>query len=228
MRLNAYLARAGISSRRGADEIIKAGRVRVNQKTGQLNDNVTEEDEVLVDGKVITSQRLRYILLYKPSGYTSSLKEYPGQPKVTNLVKLPERLVPVGRLDQDTTGALLMTNDGQLAHRLMHPSSEVNKVYEAQVKGKIDKEKLNKLSNGLEIEPGVITAPAEAKALNDHTIKLVIHEGRKHQVKKMLAAVGLPVTKLHRSRYGPLHLDDLKPGQWRELTPAEVKALTGK
>lgn len=224
MRLNAFLAQAGVASRRKADELIKAGRVVVNGRAGQLNDDVKDKDDVAVDGRAITAQKLRYVLLHKPAGYVSTLADPQARPRVTALVNVPERLVPVGRLDMDTTGALLMTNDGNLAHHLMHPSFEVEKVYEASVGGTITTEKLNKLSNGLIVD-GKPTAPAKVRRLAADKIELIIHEGRKHQVKKMLAAVDLPVRSLHRSRYGGLSLTGLKAGQWRELSRAEVDRL---
>jgi 23S rRNA pseudouridine2605 synthase len=224
MRLNAYLARSGIASRRGADELIKAGRVKLNGRPGALNDNVSTEDKVEVDGKLISKQILRYILLYKPAGYVSTLIDTHGRPKVTDLVTLSERVVPVGRLDKDTTGALLLTNDGELTNQLMHPSFGVDKTYVAEVDGAITAGKLNKLSNGINID-GKTTAPAKASQLAASKIELVIHEGRKHQVKNMLASVGLPVKKLHRSKYGPLSLGSLKPGDWRELSADEIKRL---
>jgi 23S rRNA pseudouridine2605 synthase len=224
MRLNAYLAKAGVTSRRGADELIKAGRVKVNGRPGQLNSDVTSSDEVKLDGKLLSSQKNRYILLNKPAGYITTLKDPNGRRKVTDLLEIYERVVPVGRLDYDATGALLLTNDGQLAHMLMHPSFEIAKIYEAEVTGSIDQKILNQLSNGIKLEDGM-TAPAKARRLADNKIELVIHEGRNHQVKRMLAAVGLPVKKLHRSQYGEIKLDNLKPGQWRELTSAEVQKL---
>lgn len=224
MRLNAFLARTGAASRRGADELIKSGRVTVNGDPGQLNDHVSPGDRVELDGKPVSVQRLRYALLNKPAGYITTLKDEEGRRKVTDLIDIEERVVPVGRLDYDTTGALLMTNDGALAHKLMHPSFEIDKVYEAEVEGAITASILNKLSNGLELDDGK-TAPANARKLADNIIELTIHEGRKHQVKRMLESVGLRVTKLHRSKYGPLALNGLRPGQWRELTSAEVKSL---
>jgi len=226
MRLNAYLARAGVASRRGADELIKARRVKVNGKTGQLNDEVSDSDKVELDGKPLQSQTLRYILIYKPDRTVTTLKDTENRPTIVDLVDIPERVVPVGRLDFDTTGALLLTNDGELAHKLMHPSFEVNKVYEAEVQGVITPEILNMLSIGIELEDGK-TAPASAKKLTDNKIELTIHEGRNHQVKRMLDAVGLPVRRLHRSKYGPLDLTGLKPGQWRDLTPDEIAQLKG-
>lgn len=224
MRLNAFLARTGAASRRGADELIKSGRVTVNGKLGQLNSEISANDDVRLDGKPLKSQTLRYILLNKPAGVLTTLKDPHGRRKVSDLLNIAERIVPVGRLDYDTTGALLLTNDGELAHKLMHPRFEVDKVYEAEVQGHITQEILNKLSVGIQLQGGK-TAPAEARKINENKIELIIHEGRKHQVKRMLAAVGLPTKKLHRSKYGPLNLESLKPGQRRNLTPAEIRTL---
>jgi 23S rRNA pseudouridine2605 synthase len=224
MRLNAYLARAGVSSRRGADELIKSNRVSVNGQPGQLNTIVSDGDAVMLDGKYITSQKLRYILLYKPDRTITTLSDPEDRPKVTDLIDIPERVVPVGRLDFDTTGVMLLTNDGELANKLMHPSFEIDKVYVAKVQGTITPEILNKLSIGVKLEDGQ-TAPAKAKKLADNKVELTIHEGRNHQVKRMLEAVGLPVKRLNRSNYGPLNLDGLRPGQWRELTEHELKLL---
>lgn len=227
MRLNAFLARAGITSRRGADQLIKAGRVYVNGKLGQLNDNVTDTDDIKVNGRRISSQKLRYILLYKPEGYVTTLKDPENRVKVTDLVKIDERVVPVGRLDFNTTGALLLTNDGDLANKLMHPRHKVDKVYEVVAEGNVTQESLNRLSRGVNLEDGK-TAPAKVTVLQGRalqTLELTIHEGRNHQVKRMLTAVGLEVKKLHRSKYGPLDLDGLKPGRWRDLTDEEVRSL---
>lgn len=224
MRLNAYLARTGVASRRGADRLILEGRVKVNGRTGQLNDDVSENDCVELDSKQIQKQNLRYILLYKPDRMVSTLNDPQNRPKVIDLINVPERVVPVGRLDFDTTGVLLLTNDGELTNKLMHPSFEVDKVYEAEVQGSVTSKILNKLSIGVKLEDGM-TAPAKTRKLAENKIELTIHEGRKHQVKRMLAAIGLPVHRLHRSKYGPLDLSDLKPGQWRDLTKQEVSQL---
>ncbi len=226
MRLNAYLARAGKASRRGADEIIKAGRVEVNGKPGQLNTQVEDGDIVKLDGKDISRQKLRYILFYKPQRSVTTLKDPEDRPTILDDVKIPERVVPVGRLDFDTTGALLLTNDGDLAHKLMHPSFEVDKTYVATVEGVIDHYKLDVLRNGVLLEDGK-TAPAKVRQLSDDRLELIIHEGRNHQVKRMLDAVSLPVVKLHRSHYGPLDLKGLRPSQWRDLTEQEVLKLRG-
>jgi len=225
VRLNAYLARAGVASRRKADELIKAGRVTVNGEPGQLNTFVGKQDRVELDGKPLARQSLAYVLLHKPAGVVTTASDPHGRPTVVELVSdFPVRVVPVGRLDADTTGALLLTNDGELAHRLAHPRYEVEKVYEAEVEGDPGDDALRRLETGVELDDGP-TAPARARRLGPGKVELVIHEGRKHQVKRMLEAVGHPVTRLHRSRYAGLTLKGLGPGESRELTGAEVERL---
>jgi 23S rRNA pseudouridine2605 synthase len=228
MRLNAYLARAGVASRRKADELIKAGRVTVNGNPGQLNTFVGKQDRVELDGRPLARQSLTYVLLYKPSGVVTTASDPHRRPTVVELVSdVAVRVVPVGRLDADTTGALLLTNDGELAHRLAHPRYEVEKVYEAEVEGEPSDEALRRLERGIELDDG-LTAPAETRRLGPSRIELAIHEGRKHQVKRMLEAVGHPVTQLHRSRYAGLTLEGLGPGEWRELEPGEVARLQAR
>ena len=224
MRLNAFLARAGVASRRRADELIKQGRVAVNGEPGQLNTVVGAHDRVEVDGREVARQRLHYVLLHKPTGVVTTARDPQGRPTVVELVPDEPRVVPVGRLDADTTGALLLTNDGQLAHRLAHPRYGVEKTYVAEVEGEPDEEALRQLRNGIELEDGR-TAPAQARRVGPGRVELVLHEGRKHQVKRMLAAVGHPVTRLHRSAYAGLTLGGLEPGDSRELTGLEVEAL---
>jgi 23S rRNA pseudouridine2605 synthase len=224
MRLNAYLARAGVASRRRADELIKAGRVRVNGEPGQLNTFVESGDRVEVDGAPVVAQRLAYVLLHKPAGTVTTARDPQRRPTVVELVDLPERVVPVGRLDVDTTGALLLTNDGPLAHRLAHPRYGVDKTYEVEVEGEPDDAAVQALAHGVELEDGP-TAPARVRRLTAATIELTIHEGRNRQVKRMLEAVGYPVRRLHRSAYGGLTLEGLEPGRWRELEPSEVERL---
>ena len=224
MRLNAYLARAGVASRRRSDELIKAGRVTVNGEPGQLNTFVARRDRVELDGAPVELQPLTYVLLHKPAGAVTTASDPQGRRTVVDLVEHESRVVPVGRLDADTTGAILLTNDGELAHRLAHPRYEVEKVYEAEVEGEPSEETLERLRAGIELDDGP-TAPAQAQLLERGTVELSIHEGRKHQVKRMLAAVGHPVTRLHRSRYAGLTLEGLEPGAWRELTPDEVASL---
>jgi 23S rRNA pseudouridine2605 synthase len=224
MRLNAFLARAGVASRRRADELIKAGRVTVNGEPGQLNTVVGARDQVQFDGREVTRQRLAYVLLHKPAGVVTTARDPQGRPTVVDLVAAEPRVVPVGRLDADTTGALLLTNDGQLAHRLAHPRYGVEKTYVAEVEGDPDEGALQRLRDGVELDDGR-TAPARANRLGSGRVELVLHEGRKHQVKRMLAAVGHPVTRLHRSAYAELTLEGLEPGRWRELEPHEVELL---
>jgi pseudouridine synthase len=224
MRLNAYVARAGVASRRGADELIKAGRVTVNGRTGELNTFVGANDVVELDGRALSPQRLAYVLLHKPAGVVTTARDPQGRPAVVDLVAHEARVVPVGRLDADTTGALLLTNDGPLAHRLAHPRYEVEKVYEAEVEGEPDDDALRRLADGVDLDDGR-TAPARVRRLGPGRLELALHEGRKHQVKRMCEAVGHPVVRLHRSRYAGLDLAGLGPGEWRELEPAEVDRL---
>jgi 23S rRNA pseudouridine2605 synthase len=224
MRLNAYLARAGIASRRGADELIKRGRVRVNGVRGELNTFVKEGDVVDLDGRLLVPQRIAYVLLHKPAGVVTTASDPHGRPTVVGHVEHESRVVPVGRLDADTTGVLLLTNDGELAHRLAHPRYEVEKVYEAEVEGEPSDEALARLADGVELDDGV-TAPARVRRLGPSRAELAIHEGRKHQVKRMLEAVGHPVRSLRRTRYAGLTVEGLEPGEWRELAADEVEAL---
>jgi 23S rRNA pseudouridine2605 synthase len=224
VRLNAYLARAGVASRRGADELIKAGRVRVNGAPGELNTFVGANDAVEVDGRPVEKQALAYLLLHKPAGVVTTARDPHGRPTVVGLVPAEPRVVPVGRLDADTTGALLLTNDGALAHRLAHPRYEVDKVYEVEVEGDPDGAALTRLREGVELDDGR-TSPARARRLRPGRVELTVHEGRKHQVKRMLEAVGHPVRRLHRSRYAGLDLRGLSAGEWRLLTKAEVAGL---
>ncbi|HKS77575.1 MAG TPA: pseudouridine synthase, partial [Gaiellaceae bacterium] len=214
MRLNAFLARAGIASRRRADELIKAGRVTVNGELGQLNTVVGARDRVAVDGEEVSRQRLRYVLLHKPAGVVTTAHDPQGRPTVVELVPAEPRVVPVGRLDADTTGALLLTNDGRLAHRLAHPRYGVEKTYLAEVEGDPDEDALQRLRDGVELDDDR-TAPARARRLGHGRVELVLHEGRNRQVKRMLEAVGHPVKRLHRSAYAGLTLGSLEAGTYR-------------
>ena len=200
MRLNAYLARAGIASRRGSDDLIKEGRVKVNDEPGQLNTYVHAGDRVEVDGEPVAAQQLTYVLLNKPAGTVTTASDPQGRPTVVQLVDdVPERIVPVGRLDADTTGALLLTNDGALAHRLAHPRYGVEKVYEADVEGEPSAEAISALEAGSRAGRRRHRARAGARCLAPSRIELTLHEGRKHQVKRMCEAVGHPVRRLHRA-----------------------------
>jgi 23S rRNA pseudouridine2605 synthase len=224
VRLNAFLARAGVASRRAADELIKAGRVTVNGRRGELNTFVSSEDAVRVDGREVGKQRLRYVLLDKPRDTITTARDPRGRPTVVDLVGGEARVVPVGRLDRDTTGVLLLTNDGPLAHRLAHPRYGVEKVYVADVEGEPDDDALRALAEGVELEDGP-TAPARVRLLAPSRVELTLHEGRNRQVRRMLEAVGYRAVRLRRSRYAGLSAGRLRRGEWRELTRDEVARL---
>lgn len=226
------MAHAGIASRRKSEEIISQGRVTVNgQRVTSLGTKVSPADEIEVDGKIINREEKVYYLFHKPAHVISTVDDELGRATVGDyFIEVPQRVYPVGRLDYDTTGLLLMTNDGELTHELMHPSFEVVKTYEAKVLGHVNQDSLQKLEKGLELEDGP-TAPAQAKLLKTwkqparSLVSLSIHEGRNHQVKRMLEAVGHSVTDLHRISYGPIELGDLEAGHFRELTSDEILAL---
>jgi len=228
VRLNAFLARAGVASRRRADELISAGRVSVNGARGELNTVVGSRDVVAVDGQRVAAQPLAYVLLHKPAGAVTTARDPQGRRTVVELVPYTPRVVPVGRLDADATGALLLTNDGPLAHRLAHPRYGVEKVYEVEVGGVPNEDALRKLRAGIVLDDGM-TAPAGARVLErgsrSSLLELTLHEGRKHQVKRMCDAVGHAVRRLHRSRYAGLDLKGLELGEWRDLTADEVVGL---
>ncbi|HGF7125584.1 MULTISPECIES: pseudouridine synthase [Enterococcus] len=231
-RLQKVIAHAGITSRRKAEEFILAGRVKVNgQVVRELGIKVGKQDTVEVDEVPIYQEEYRYYLLYKPKGVISAVADDKGRKVVTDLLPMvKERIYPVGRLDYDTSGILLLTNDGDFAQRLTHPKHEVDKVYVAKVKGIATKSMLAPLAKGIKIE-GRKTSPAKFQILsvdpktNHSIVELTIHEGRNHQVKNMLQAVGLPVQKLKREKYGDLTLQGLRPGDYRELNKKEVSSL---
>jgi 23S rRNA pseudouridine2605 synthase len=224
VRLNAYLARAGVASRRGSDELIKAGRVRVNGNTGRLDTFVSSGDVIEVDGRRVAPQPLAYVLLHKPAGVVTTARDPQGRPTVVGLVGHPLRVVPVGRLDADTTGAILLTNDGPLAHRLAHPRYGVDKVYVAEVEGVPGEDDVQRLAAGIQLEDGR-TAPARVRLLGRSRLELVLHEGKKRQVRRMCEAIGHPVRALVRTTYAGIGLQGLAEGEWRELTEAEIASL---
>jgi 23S rRNA pseudouridine2605 synthase len=224
MRLNAYLARAGVASRRGADELVAAGRVTVNGAPGEPGTFVERGDDVRVDGRRVEAQRLRHVLLHKPTGVITTARDPQGRPTVVDLVGGDVRVVPVGRLDRDTSGVLLLTNDGPLAHRLAHPRYEVEKVYVADVEGEPDDDVVRTLAVGVGLDDG-ITAPARVRRLGPSQLELGLHEGRNRQVRRMLDAVGHPVRRLRRSSYAGLETGRLRPGESRDLTRGEVASL---
>lgn len=234
-RLQKIISAAGISSRRAAEELILAGRVAVNgtvvTELGSKADPVT--DTVTVDGKALTiAAKKLYILLYKPVGYMTTLDDPEGRPLVTDLLKdIGERVYPVGRLDYNTEGLLLLTNDGEWANQLMHPRHEVEKEYHVRVRGKLHRSQLDQLSGGVEID-GRKTAPATVRVIKEGDqndwFSIAIHEGRNRQVRRMCEAVSLVVVRLRRVRYGMLTMGALRPGEYRFLTNAEVRGLCNK
>ena len=225
-RLQKLLARAGFGSRRACEVLIERGRVTVNGDVAVLGQRIDpEHDRVAVDDiPVSTRAGLVYYLLNKPGGVVTTARDPEGRPTVIDLVPLEPRVYPVGRLDADTEGLLLLTNDGDLTHHLTHPSFGVEKEYVVHVEGRPSPAALRRLREGVELEDG-LTAPARAALIPPEMIKLTIHEGRNRQVRRMCAAVGHPVVRLVRTRIGPIAERRLKPGQWRPLTQAEVRAL---
>lgn len=227
VRLQKVLARTGFGSRRSAEVLIKAGRVTVNGKTARLGRRVEpERDRVAVDGvEVGILPGLVYWLVNKPAGVVTTARDPEGRPTVLDLVPAEPRVFAVGRLDFATEGLIICTNDGDLAQLLAHPSHGVDKEYLAEVEGDPPPAALRALREGVEIEPGVVTAPAKVARRGPGVVRIVIHEGRYHQVRRMCEAVGHPVRRLVRTRLGPISDDRLVPGQWRELAAHEVRAL---
>ncbi|OYD09757.1 pseudouridine synthase [Paludifilum halophilum] len=230
-RLQKVMAQAGVASRRKSEELIRAGKVRVNGRTvTELGVRVDPEvDAVEVEDRPIHLEEKRYILFYKPEGVITSLSDPQGRPVITDYLQgVPERVYPVGRLDYDTEGLLLLTNDGKTANRLAHPSHEVDKYYRATVRGKPDAETLRRLERGVKLKDGW-TAPARVRKIrsrgNNTVLELVIHEGKNRQIRRMCEKVGHPVRKLVRTRIAFLTLEGLGRGTFRELRPPEVRRL---
>lgn len=229
-RLQKVMAHAGVASRRKAETLITTGHVKVNGKVvKELGTKVTANDEIKVDEVPISKETLVYYLLYKPRGVITAVSDDKHRKTVVDLLKeVPERIYPVGRLDYDTSGLLLLTNDGELDNHLTHPKYEVEKTYVAKVKGIVTNDDMKQLRTGIRID-GRKTASAKANVIrtnnNSSIVALTIHEGRNHQVKKMFMALNHPVEKLSRESYGFLNLDGLQPGDYRPLKPHEVEEL---
>jgi len=232
VRLQKYLAMAGIASRRKAEEYIAAGRVKVDGtiNTAMGQQIIPGKQTILFDNKIVeTEEQLIYILLNKPKGYVTTLSDPQGRPIVTSLLHgIKERVFPVGRLDLDTTGALLLTNDGKLAQSILHPKYEVHKTYKAQVKGQPSSAAIQSLETGIILE-NKKTAPAKLrvkrKNKQNSIIIITIHEGRKRQVKKMFQAIGHPVQSLERLAYGQLELDNIPVGKFKLLNQKDIKNI---
>lgn len=231
MRLAKYIAQTGQASRRKAEDLIRQGFVKVNGTTVKTPAFFVdpEVDRVEVSGTPVQEEDKLYVLLYKPAGYLATVADPFGRPTVMDLLKITDkRLYPVGRLDFDTEGLLLLTNDGAFTNQMIHPRHGVLKTYEALVQGRVLPSELEQLKNGIELEDGP-TAPARARILrtgrHDSTVELKIHQGRKRQVKRMFQAIGHPVIYLKRTGFGFLTLKNLQPGKYRLLTPQEVAGL---
>ena len=232
MRLQKYLALCGIASRRKCEELILNGKVEVNGKivTKLGTKVILNKDNVKYNGKTVNLEEEKvYILLNKPIGYITTSKEQFGRDKVLDLVKINKRIVPVGRLDMYTSGAIILTNDGDFVNKLTHPSHEIEKTYNVTLKGIVTKEDIENLKNGVEIDDGYITKKAKAKILKIDEekkisrIQITIHEGKNRQIRKMCETIGKKVLALHRCKIGDLDVKDLKLGQWRYLTKKEVE-----
>lgn len=230
-RLQKYLAEAGVASRRKCEEYILQGKVEVNGKIiTELGTKVTSNDVVKYNGRIIEPEEEKvYILLNKPIGYVTTSHEQFGRDKVLDLIKINKRVVPVGRLDMYTSGALILTNDGELVNKLTHPKNEIEKTYNVTLKGKVLEQDIEQLKNGVKIDNDYITKPAKVKILkideekDISRIQIIIHEGKNRQVRKMCEAINKKVLALHRSKIGKIDVKDLKLGQWKYLSLKEIE-----
>ena len=230
-RLQKVIAAAGITSRRKAEELITEGKVKVNGKTiTELGTKVNPSDEIFVNNKLISMEDKEYYLLNKPRGVVTTTSDDKNRKIVTDLINTTARIYPIGRLDYDTTGALLLTNDGDFANIVMHPKSGIEKVYLAKLEGIIKGEQINKLKNGIKLD-NVLVKPSRVKLKkvnaekNTCMVEITIHEGKNHQVKRMFEAVGFHVEKLHREKVGIFTLQNLKSGEYRKLSPKEIAII---
>ena len=230
-RLQKVIAQAGIASRRKAEELIKDGKVKVNGEViTELGTKVKESDRVEVNNKPIEKENKEYYLLNKPRGVISTTSDEHGRKTVTELINTEARIYPVGRLDYDTTGAILLTNDGEFANILMHPSNKIDKVYLAKLEGIIKGEQINTLKNGVMLDDILVKASRVKlkkvnKESNTSMVEITIHEGKNHQVKRMFESVGFHVEKLTRERIDIFTINNLKSGEYRKLTPKEVQVV---
>ena len=227
IRLNKYIADAGVTSRRGADSLIEAGRVKVNGKlVTELGFKVDEKSKVEVDGETIaTSSSKTYLALYKPRGVLSTMFDPDGRPSLAELVDFrKERLFHVGRLDKDSDGLILLTNDGDVTFRATHPSYGLEKTYLVQFEGELPRDAKSILTKGVELEDGIARVTGY-KELPNNWVELKIHEGRYHIIRRLMDAIGVKVLRLVRSQFGPILLGDLKEGRWRDLNDVEVAYL---
>lgn len=227
-RLQKVIAEGGVASRRGAEKLISEGRVKVNGEViTELGSKVSSKDMIEVDGVLVNKENKEYYILNKPRGVITSASDEKGRKTVVDLIPTNTRIYPVGRLDYDTTGLLLLTNDGEFANILSHPKNNIDKVYVAKLKGIIKKEAIDKLKTGIildevEVKASRVKLKKVDSKSNTCMVEIIIHEGRNHQVKRMFEAVGYEVLKLKREKYAFFTLKDLSSGSWRKLTPKEV------
>lgn len=236
-RLQKFLANSGIDSRRKCEQYIQEGRVKVNGKiVTELGIKINpQKDKILFDDKEVNIEDNKiYVLLNKPIGYVTTVKEQFGRDKITDLVKLKERLVPVGRLDMYTSGAIILTNDGDFVYKVTHPKNEITKTYTVTLKGQVSNEEIERLRSGIELDDGFITSPAKVKKImedkekNKTRLEIVIHEGKNREVRRMCEAINKKVLALHRSKIGNIDLNGLTIGKWRYLKKEEVEMLLKK
>lgn len=230
MRINKYLAQCGVASRRDCDRIISEGRVTLNGRVCGLGDDVADGDTVKVDGKQVTIKKNEYYLLHKPKGYLSTVSDDKGRKTVMDILGSGVgRVYPVGRLDYDSEGLLILTTDGELAQHLTHPSNEVPKTYLVKVEGRLTEDDLNPIRSGIEIEGGYVTKKCRAHIVEtnrDFTrVEMVLREGKNREIRKMFAAIGKEVMLLKRTKVGELTLRGLERGSFRKLSPAEIEYL---
>ncbi len=234
IRLQKYLAECGIASRRKCEEFIEDGRVTINGRIAELGNKINpESDKIELDGKLVKQDKKEYtyILLNKPIGVVTTAEDQFERETVLDLVKVKTRVVPVGRLDMYTSGALILTDDGDFIYKVTHPKHEINKTYTVTLVGSISNEDVEKLRQGVEIEGGYITKPAKARIMkidetkNISRVEITIHEGKNRQVRKMCEAIGKKVLALHRAKIGNLGVKDLKLGTWRYMTKKEVEDI---
>ena len=230
-RLQKVIAQSGVTSRRKAEELIKEGKVRVNGVVvTELGTKVSSKDEIAVNDRIIEKEAKEYYLLNKPRGVVTTTSDDKNRKTVLDYINTEARIYPVGRLDYDTTGALLLTNDGEFANILMHPNNQVDKVYLAKLNGIIKGEQINQLKNGVMLDDVLVKATRVKlkkvdPAKNTSMVEITIHEGKNHQVKRMFEAVGFLVDKLTRERIGVFQIKDLKLGEYRKLTPKEIQVV---
>jgi len=230
-RLQKVIAASGLTSRRKAEELITAGKVKVNGKVvTELGTKVTSSDQIEVNNQILEKEAKEYYFLNKPRGIITSTSDDKDRKTVTDFINTSARIYPVGRLDYDTTGALLLTNDGEFANIIMHPTSEIDKVYLAKLEGIIKGEQINQLKDGILLDDTLVKASrVKLKKINQESktsmVEMTIHEGKNHQVKRMFEAVGFHVEKLTRKSIGIFNIKDLKSGEYRKLTPKEVQII---